>query len=173
MTSITKLNEALTALDNAAAALRDREIAVNNRQRVYELEIENARMGILQARNEQAAKARRVALELAKVFTHALRKKKLTGITKQQLATLEAVSNHAVACVATVHNCYSPALELSVNEIELSVRAANALNNANISTVGELLAFGEKRLRACRNVGNITIAELKDAMSQRGLSLLP
>ena len=29
-------------------------------------------------------------------------------------------------------------LNMSVNEIELSVRAANCLNNANITTVGEL-----------------------------------
>ena len=29
-------------------------------------------------------------------------------------------------------------LNMSVNEIELSVRAANCLNNANINTVGEL-----------------------------------
>jgi DNA-directed RNA polymerase alpha subunit len=36
-------------------------------------------------------------------------------------------------------------LNMSVNEIELSVRAANCLNNANITTVGQLAMKTEAR----------------------------
>ena len=37
-------------------------------------------------------------------------------------------------------------LNMSVNEIELSVRAANCLNNANITTVGELAMKSEQEM---------------------------
>ena len=42
-------------------------------------------------------------------------------------------------------------LGMSVNEIELSVRAANCLNNANITTVGELATKSEPEMLKYRN----------------------
>ena len=42
---------------------------------------------------------------------------------------------------------------MSVNEIELSVRAANCLNNANITTVGELATKSEPEMLKYRNFG--------------------
>jgi DNA-directed RNA polymerase subunit alpha len=42
-------------------------------------------------------------------------------------------------------------LSISVNEIELSVRAANCLNNANITTVGELAQKTEAEMLKYRN----------------------
>jgi len=42
-------------------------------------------------------------------------------------------------------------LNMSVNEIELSVRAANCLNNANITTVGELSMKTEQEMLKYRN----------------------
>ncbi|MDA6840296.1 DNA-directed RNA polymerase subunit alpha, partial [Escherichia coli] len=44
-------------------------------------------------------------------------------------------------------------LNMSVNEIELSVRAANCLNNANITTVGELAMKSEQEMLKYRNFG--------------------
>ena len=44
-------------------------------------------------------------------------------------------------------------LNMSVNEIELSVRAANCLNNANITTVGELAQKTEPEMLKYRNFG--------------------
>ena len=43
-------------------------------------------------------------------------------------------------------------LGMSVNEIELSVRAANCLNNANITTVGELATKSEPEMLKYRNL---------------------
>ena len=43
-------------------------------------------------------------------------------------------------------------LSMSVNEIELSVRAANCLNNANITTVGELATKSEPEMLKYRNL---------------------
>src|SRR5437660_1697645 len=62
-------------------------------------------------------------------------------------------------------------LNMSVNEIELSVRAANCLNNANITTVGQLAMKTEGEMLKYRNFGKKSLNEIKDKLQQLGLSL--
>jgi DNA-directed RNA polymerase subunit alpha len=62
-------------------------------------------------------------------------------------------------------------LAVSVNEIELSVRAANCLNNANITTVGELAMKTEAEMLKYRNFGKKSLNEIKDKLAELGLSL--
>jgi DNA-directed RNA polymerase subunit alpha len=62
-------------------------------------------------------------------------------------------------------------LNMSVNEIELSVRAANCLNNANITTVGELAMKSEAEMLKYRNFGKKSLNEIKDKLQQLSLSL--
>ncbi len=62
-------------------------------------------------------------------------------------------------------------LNISVNEIELSVRAANCLNNANIVTVGELAQKTESEMLKYRNFGKKSLNEIKDKLAEMGLSL--
>lgn len=62
-------------------------------------------------------------------------------------------------------------LNMSVNEIELSVRAANCLNNANIISVGQLAMKSEAEMLKYRNFGKKSLNEIKDKLSQLGLSL--
>ena len=62
-------------------------------------------------------------------------------------------------------------LNMSVNEIELSVRAANCLNNANITTVGELALKTEADMLKYRNFGKKSLNEIKDKLLELGLSL--
>ena len=62
-------------------------------------------------------------------------------------------------------------LNMSVNEIELSVRAANCLNNANITTVGQLALKTEQEMLKYRNFGKKSLNEIKDKLSSLGLSL--
>jgi DNA-directed RNA polymerase subunit alpha len=62
-------------------------------------------------------------------------------------------------------------LSISVNEIELSVRAANCLNNANITTVGELAQKTEAEMLKYRNFGKKSLNEIKQKLSELGLSL--
>ena len=62
-------------------------------------------------------------------------------------------------------------LNMSVNEIELSVRAANCLNNANITTVGELAMKTESEMLKYRNFGKKSLNEIKEKLVQYGLSL--
>jgi len=62
-------------------------------------------------------------------------------------------------------------LNMSVNEIELSVRAANCLNNANITTVGQLAMKTEQEMLKYRNFGKKSLDEIKQVLEERGLSL--
>src|SRR5512137_873783 len=62
-------------------------------------------------------------------------------------------------------------LNMSVNEIELSVRAANCLNNANITTVGQLALKSEQEMLKYRNFGKKSLNEIKDKLAALGLSL--
>ena len=62
-------------------------------------------------------------------------------------------------------------LAMSVNEIELSVRAANCLNNANITTVGQLAMKSEQEMLKYRNFGKKSLNEIKDKLTALGLSL--
>lgn len=62
-------------------------------------------------------------------------------------------------------------LNMSVNEIELSVRAANCLNNANLTTVGELAQKTEAEMLKYRNFGKKSLNEIKGKLAELGLGL--
>lgn len=62
-------------------------------------------------------------------------------------------------------------LNMSVNEIELSVRAANCLNNANITTVGQLAMKTEAEMLKYRNFGKKSLNEIKEKLQQLQLGL--
>jgi DNA-directed RNA polymerase subunit alpha len=59
-------------------------------------------------------------------------------------------------------------LNMSVNEIELSVRAANCLNNANITTVGQLAMKTEQEMLKYRNFGKKSLNEIKEKLDGLG-----
>ena len=62
------------------------------------------------------------------------------------------------------HSKKKKLLAMSVNEIELSVRAANCLNNANITTVGQLAMKSEQEMLKYRNFGKKSLNEIKDKL---------
>ncbi|MCH2174299.1 MAG: DNA-directed RNA polymerase subunit alpha [Lentisphaeria bacterium] len=57
----------------------------------------------------------------------------------------------------------------NVSELELSVRAQNCLNNANIRFVGELVCRTEGEMMKYRNFGQKSLNEMKDKMAEMGL----
>jgi len=60
---------------------------------------------------------------------------------------------------------------ISVNEIELSVRSTNCLNNANITTVGELCSKTEGEMLKYKNFGKKSLNEIRDRLKQFNLHL--
>lgn len=59
----------------------------------------------------------------------------------------------------------------SVEELELSVRSANCLQNANITLIGELVQRTEQDMLKTKNFGRKSLKEIKEILQQMGLSL--
>ena len=59
----------------------------------------------------------------------------------------------------------------SVDELELSVRSANCLQNANITLIGELVQRTEQDMLKTKNFGRKSLKEIKEILAQMGLSL--
>jgi DNA-directed RNA polymerase subunit alpha len=59
----------------------------------------------------------------------------------------------------------------SVNELELSVRAANCLRNANIRYIGELVQKTEQEMLKTKNFGRKSLNEIKEILLEMGLHL--
>lgn len=58
-----------------------------------------------------------------------------------------------------------------VDELELSVRSANCLQNANIKYIGELCQKSEGEMLKTKNFGRKSLNEIKDILTNMGLSL--
>ena len=58
-----------------------------------------------------------------------------------------------------------------VSELELSVRSANCLKNANISLIGELVQKSESEMLKTKNFGRKSLNEIKAILEEMGLSL--
>jgi DNA-directed RNA polymerase subunit alpha len=59
----------------------------------------------------------------------------------------------------------------SVDELELSVRSANCLKNANIRLIGDLVQRSEAEMLKTQNFGRKSLNEIKDILSEMGLTL--
>jgi len=59
----------------------------------------------------------------------------------------------------------------SVEELELSVRSANCLKNANIRYIGELVQKTEAEMLKTKNFGRKSLNEIKEVLSEMGLTL--
>lgn len=66
---------------------------------------------------------------------------------------------------------FNPNLYRSVEELELSVRSANCLQNANIRYIYELVQKTENEMLKTKNFGRKSLNEIKDILSEMGLSL--
>jgi len=65
----------------------------------------------------------------------------------------------------------NPHLFKSVDELELSVRSANCLQNANLRFIGELVQRTEAEMLKTKNFGRKSLNEIKDVLSGMGLFL--
>lgn len=62
-------------------------------------------------------------------------------------------------------------LEMSIEELELSVRSSNCLRRANINTVDELNQKSEEDMMKVRNLGKKSLNEIKHKLAEIGLGL--
>jgi DNA-directed RNA polymerase subunit alpha len=63
------------------------------------------------------------------------------------------------------------ALEAPIAELELSVRARNCLDGANLRTLRDLVTMTEAEVMNLKNLGKTSLTEIKAKLAERGLSL--
>ncbi len=66
---------------------------------------------------------------------------------------------------------YNENLNRRVDELELSVRSANCLQNANIRYIGELVQKSEMEMLRTKNFGRKSLNEIKEILVDMGLGL--
>lgn len=62
-------------------------------------------------------------------------------------------------------------LERPISELELSVRARNCLDGANLVTLKDLVTMSENEVMNLKNLGKTSLTEIKTKLAERGLSL--
>ncbi len=70
----------------------------------------------------------------------------------------------------TVDPKMSEMLGKPIEELDLSVRSANCLKNANIRTLGDLVQRSEREMLSTKNFGRKSLDEIKDVLVSLGLS---
>lgn len=65
------------------------------------------------------------------------------------------------------------ALEMTIEDLELSVRSFNCIKRASINTVEELTQRSEEDMMKVRNLGMKSLVEVKNKLAELGLSLKP
>ena len=61
-------------------------------------------------------------------------------------------------------------LEISIEELELSVRASNGLKRANINTVGDLIEKTREEMSKIRNLGQKSLEEIENKLKELDLT---
>jgi DNA-directed RNA polymerase subunit alpha len=96
-------------------------------------------------------------------------------ILKEQLTVFinfqEADEDSAVVEPQAVDARVNESVYKSVDELELSVRAANCLENAGIRFIGELVMKSEHEMMKTKNFGRKTLNEIKDMLAEMGLHM--
>jgi len=62
-------------------------------------------------------------------------------------------------------------LTRSLAELDLSVRARNCLDSANLQTLGDLVSLSENEVMNLKNLGKTSLTEIKTKLTEQGLSL--
>ena len=83
----------------------------------------------------------------------------------------KAVASAAPGAAVSTGNTTNDALLKPVSELELSVRSANCLQNANIKYIYELVSKTEGEMLRTKNFGRKSLNEIKEILTIMGLGL--
>ena len=86
------------------------------------------------------------------------------------LTKLDEIADATGLMKQNVDDSKTKALEMSIDEIEFSVRAYNCLKRANINTLQDLTQKSENEMMKIRNLGKKSLKEVIDKVKEMGFS---
>jgi DNA-directed RNA polymerase subunit alpha len=97
--------------------------------------------------------------------------KRSATILQQQLSAFVDLDSEETTGKSRTDDAIDPVLLRSVDDLELTVRAANCLKAENIYYIGDLVLRTENDLLKTPNLGKKSLTEIKAVLAMRGLSL--
>ena len=86
------------------------------------------------------------------------------------LTQLDEIADETGLMKQNVDDSKTKALEMSIDELEFSVRAYNCLKRANINTLQDLTQKSENEMMKIRNLGKKSLKEVIDKVKEMGFS---
>ncbi len=86
------------------------------------------------------------------------------------LTKLDEIGDETGLMKQNVDDSKTKALEMSIDELEFSVRAYNCLKRANINTLQDLTEKSENEMMKIRNLGKKSLKEVIDKVKEMGFS---
>lgn len=86
------------------------------------------------------------------------------------LTKLDDIADETGLMKQNVDDSKTKALEMSIDELEFSVRAYNCLKRANINTLQDLTQKSENEMMKIRNLGKKSLKEVIDKVKEMGFS---
>lgn len=88
----------------------------------------------------------------------------------EELSTMNLTKMHNLFEEEQVYEKDDTQLEMTIEELNLSVRSQNGLEKANIETVGDLINRPFSALKQIENLGDKSVSEIVEAIQNLGLS---
>ncbi|MDG1490640.1 MAG: DNA-directed RNA polymerase subunit alpha [Planctomycetota bacterium] len=109
--------------------------------------------------------------EAAKIYRKHLNPFVLQGETRDGTPLLETPQSSEFNPKRQEDSELTRLLEAPIAELELSVRARNCLDGANLQTLYDLVTMSENDVINLKNLGKTSLTEIKAKLAERGLSL--
>lgn len=97
--------------------------------------------------------------------------RRVATILQYQLQSFAELKSDHVFEEQSVEESFNPILNKLVEELDLTVRAANCLKAENVYFIGELVQRSENSLLKTPNLGRKSLSEIKSVLAAHGLSL--
>ena len=111
-----------------------------------------------------------LAPEIALVESAKILRKHLNPFVQYEELGTEQVTTEAVAA-ASVDDELTRKLELTIGEMDFSVRASNCLESGGVKTARDLVSLTEEELLGMRAFGRTSLREVKRRLEEMGLEL--
>ncbi len=110
-------------------------------------------------------------VEAAKIYRKHLNPFVLYDSSRDEHPVLETPASSEYNQQNREHSELTEVMDIPISDLELSVRARNCLDGADMKTLGDLVGLSENEVINLKNLGKTSLMEIKAKLAERGLSL--